>query len=139
MFWECRSRRIFIGLKSRLKTREIDNKARISKEAKMERKFNRKQKRITPWGIQLSSLIFLVRARFIIYEFTKFLRRWIIISCKWKVFIWKQYLVLFWNKSLRYLSFISLFSFTSVILEKSITFPIHCLQYHGDLSFWSFL
>ena len=30
------------------KTREIDNEARISKEAKMKRKFNRNQKRITP-------------------------------------------------------------------------------------------
>ena len=42
------------------KTREIDNEARISKEAEMKRKFNRNQKRITPWNIQLSSLIFLV-------------------------------------------------------------------------------
>ena len=41
------------------KTREIDNEARISKEAEMKRKFNRNQKRITPWDIQLSSLIFL--------------------------------------------------------------------------------
>ena len=30
------------------KTREIDNEARISKKSKMKRKFNRKQKRITP-------------------------------------------------------------------------------------------
>ena len=30
------------------KTREIDNKARISKEAEMKRKFNRNQKCITP-------------------------------------------------------------------------------------------
>ena len=30
------------------KTREIDNEARISKEAEMKRKFNRNQKRITP-------------------------------------------------------------------------------------------
>ena len=29
------------------KTREIDNEARISKEAEMKRKFNRNQKRIT--------------------------------------------------------------------------------------------
>ena len=29
-------------------TREIDNKARISKEAEIKRKFNRNQKRITP-------------------------------------------------------------------------------------------
>ena len=28
--------------------REIDNEARISKEAEMKRKFNRNQKRITP-------------------------------------------------------------------------------------------
>ena len=41
------------------KTREIDNEARISKKAEMKRKFNRNQKRITPWDIQLSSLIFL--------------------------------------------------------------------------------
>ena len=31
-----------------VKTREIDNEAGISKEAKMKRKFNRNQKRITP-------------------------------------------------------------------------------------------
>ena len=30
------------------KTCEIDNEARISKEAEMKRKFNRNQKRITP-------------------------------------------------------------------------------------------
>ena len=30
------------------KTREIDNEARISKEAEMKRKFNRNQKCITP-------------------------------------------------------------------------------------------
>ena len=30
------------------KTREIDNEARISKEAEMKRKFNRNQKHITP-------------------------------------------------------------------------------------------
>ena len=30
------------------KTREIDNEARISKEAKLKRKLNRNQKRITP-------------------------------------------------------------------------------------------
>ena len=30
------------------KTREFDNEARISKKAKMTRKFNRNQKRITP-------------------------------------------------------------------------------------------
>ena len=29
------------------KTREIDNEARVSKKAKMKRKFNRNQKRIT--------------------------------------------------------------------------------------------
>ena len=39
---------------------EIDNEARISKEAEMKRKFNRYQKRITPLDIQLSSLTFLV-------------------------------------------------------------------------------
>ena len=41
------------------KTREIDNEARISKKAKMKRKFNRNQKQITLWDIQISSLIFL--------------------------------------------------------------------------------
>ena len=34
--------------KSLEKTREIDNKARISQEAEMKRKFNRNQKCITP-------------------------------------------------------------------------------------------
>ena len=38
------------------KTREIDNEARISKKAEMKRKFNRNQKRITLWDIQVSSL-----------------------------------------------------------------------------------
>ena len=38
------------------KTREIDNEARISKKAEMKRKFNRNQKRITLWDMQLSSL-----------------------------------------------------------------------------------
>ena len=48
MFSDCLSRRILVGLKSRLKKRgEIDNEARISKKAKMKRKFNRNQKRIT--------------------------------------------------------------------------------------------
>ena len=42
------------------KTWQIDNEARISKKAEMERKFNRNQKRITPLDIQLSSLIFLI-------------------------------------------------------------------------------
>ena len=41
------------------KAQEIDIEARMSKEAKMKRKFNRNQKRITPQNIQLSSLIFL--------------------------------------------------------------------------------
>ena len=41
------------------KAQEIDIQARMSKEAKMKRKFNRNQKRITPQDIQLSSLIFL--------------------------------------------------------------------------------
>ena len=40
------------------KMQEIDNEARISKKAEMKRKFNRNQKRITPWDTQLSSLIF---------------------------------------------------------------------------------
>ena len=42
------------------KTREIDNEARISKKAKMKRKFNRNQKRITLLDIQLSSLASLI-------------------------------------------------------------------------------
>ena len=42
------------------KTGEIYNEARISKKAEMKRKFNRNQKRITLWDIQLSSLTFLV-------------------------------------------------------------------------------
>ena len=42
------------------KTREIDNEARISEKAEIKRKFNRNQKRITLWDIQLSSLIFLI-------------------------------------------------------------------------------
>ena len=42
------------------KTREIDNEARISKKAKMKRKFNRNQKRITLLDIQLSSLTSLI-------------------------------------------------------------------------------
>ena len=42
------------------KTREIDNEARISKKIEMKRKFNRNQKRITLWDIQLSSLTSLV-------------------------------------------------------------------------------
>ena len=49
------------------KTRQIDNKARISKEAEIKRKFNRNQKRITPSDIQLSSLIFLVISPAIIF------------------------------------------------------------------------
>ena len=42
--------------KSLEKTQEINNEARISKRAKMKRKFNRNQKRVTLWDIQLSSL-----------------------------------------------------------------------------------
>ena len=42
------------------KSRETDKEARISKKAEMERKFNRNQKRITPWHIQLSSLASLI-------------------------------------------------------------------------------
>ena len=41
------------------KTQEIDNEARISKKAEMKRKFNRNQKCITPWDIQLSFITFL--------------------------------------------------------------------------------
>ena len=44
------------------KTREIDKVHRISKEAETKRKFNRNQKRIYPWDIQLTSLIFLLWA-----------------------------------------------------------------------------
>ena len=45
-----------------IKTREIDNEARISKKAEMKRKLNRSQKCInrSPWDIQLSSLTFLL-------------------------------------------------------------------------------
>ena len=43
------------------KTWEIDNEARISKKVEMKRKFNRNQKRITLWDIQLSSLTSLVK------------------------------------------------------------------------------
>ena len=43
------------------KTREIDNETRILKKAQMKRKFNRNQKRITTWDIQLSSLTFLIK------------------------------------------------------------------------------
>ena len=64
MFWGCLSRRIFIGLKSRLKNAEIDNEARISKKAEMKGKFNRNQKHITPWDIQISFLIFLILYKF---------------------------------------------------------------------------
>ena len=38
------------------KTREMDNDTRISKKAEMKRKFNRNQKYISPWDIQLISL-----------------------------------------------------------------------------------
>ena len=44
------------------KTQEIDNEARMSKKAEMKRKFNRNQKRTTPWDIQLSSLTCLIKA-----------------------------------------------------------------------------
>ena len=43
------------------KPQEIDNEARISKNAKIKRKFNRNQKRITLWDIQLRSLTSLVK------------------------------------------------------------------------------
>ena len=39
------------------KTREINNEARISKKAKMKRKFNRNQKRISLWDIQLFNIL----------------------------------------------------------------------------------
>ena len=42
------------------KTREIDNEARILKKVEMKRKFNRNQKRLTLWDIQLSSLTSLI-------------------------------------------------------------------------------
>ena len=45
------------------KKREIDNEARISKKGKMKRKFNRNQKRITLWDIQLSFLTSLVKIK----------------------------------------------------------------------------
>ena len=43
------------------KMQEIDKKARISKKAKMKRRFNRNQKCITLWDIQLSCLTSLHR------------------------------------------------------------------------------
>ena len=70
MFWEYLSRRIFIGLKYRLK---IDNEARISKKAEMKRKFNRNQKRIIPWDIQLSCLTSLVSSIWLV-ENQRFIR-----------------------------------------------------------------
>ena len=42
------------------KTRETDKEARMSKATEAKRKFNRNQKRITPWEIELSSQIFLI-------------------------------------------------------------------------------
>ena len=51
------------------KTREIDNEARISKEAEMKRKFNRNQKRVTLWDIQLSSLTSLINVKSILSHF----------------------------------------------------------------------
>ena len=54
--------RIFVSLQYPLeKPREIDNEARILKKAEMKRKFNRNQKRISPWDIQLSSLTSLIK------------------------------------------------------------------------------
>ena len=47
--------------KSLQKTREINDEAIILKEAKMKTKFNRNQKHITPWDIELSFLIFLLQ------------------------------------------------------------------------------
>ena len=40
----------------REKMQEIDKEVRISKKVEMKRKFNKNQKRITPWDFQLSSL-----------------------------------------------------------------------------------
>ena len=51
------------------KTQEIDSEVRISEKTKMKRKFNRNQKGITPWNIQLSSLIFLVKLKKLIIVF----------------------------------------------------------------------
>ena len=47
------------------KTEEIDNETRISKKAEMKKKkkFNRNQKRITVWDIQLSSLTYLEKIK----------------------------------------------------------------------------
>ena len=60
MFWKWLSRRIFIGFKSRLiKRGKLITKLEISKKAKMKRKLNKNQKRITPWDIQFSPQIFL--------------------------------------------------------------------------------
>ena len=64
-----------MGLKYLEKTREIDNEARKSKKAEMKRKFNRNQKRITPWDIQLSCLTSLFKpsnlSRFLCIFFKK--------------------------------------------------------------------
>ena len=43
------------------KMRKIDKEARIPKKAEMKRKFNRNQKCITPWDIQLSCLTSLLQ------------------------------------------------------------------------------
>ena len=57
------------------KTREIDDEARTSKKAEMKRKFNRNQKRITPWDIQLSSLTSLLKQMHA-YCSTGFIKLW---------------------------------------------------------------
>ena len=46
------------------KTQKIDNAARISKKAEMKKKFNRNQKRITLYDIQLNSLTSLMKSNY---------------------------------------------------------------------------
>ena len=57
MFWEYLSRTIFIGLKYHLK-----KPGKLITKLEMKIKFNRNQKCITPWDIQISSLTSLLKA-----------------------------------------------------------------------------
>ena len=63
------------------KKREIDNEATISKKAKMKRNFNRNQKRITLWDLQLSSLTYLGKQiiKIIFSEFPDTLNWWVVV------------------------------------------------------------
>ena len=83
--------------KAAWKTREIDKEARISKKAKMKRKFNGNQKQIALWDIQLSSLTTLYKLYISIFlpstpqtpNFTSFFNQ----SREWNS--WKS----FWGKA----------------------------------------